>query len=262
MKPSAPPSLFFLLDSSPLPVAVCSRILRIFRKWQLAGPIPSPPRCLVLQNQTCPRRSVLAPLPLIYCCFSFNILVYNPSQRQIDRMGMRGDELPVPRMVTEDSALMQSRDSHAGFDTRHRPSTRKYLQPLMVALGIFGVSTGAARYLFPRRKIQQQQQLQQVVDPGLGTTKAGFTGLDTSICATPANVVLEGADLTVYFELKAGSGAVFGVAEHESVYNGYRFWFASEENKAKFEVSQASGNHRRGGRVTHALASHHILSWQ
>lgn len=155
-------------------------------------------------------------------------------------MGMREDALPLPRrVVTEDTALMKSRDSHAGFDTGHRPSARKYLQPLTVALGIFCVSAGAARYLFPRRKIQQQQQqqLQQVVGSGvLGTTGAGFTGLDTSVCATPSNVVMEGADLTVYFSLKAGSAAVFGVAEHESVYNGYRFWFASEENKAQFEV--------------------------
>ncbi len=153
---------------------------------------------------------------------------------------MREDELPVPRrVVTEDTALMKSRDSHAGFDTRHRPGVRKYLQPLTVALGIFGVSTGAARYLFPRRKIQQQQQqqLQQVVSPGVrGTTGGGLTGLDTSMCSTPSKVVMEGADLTAYFSLKAGSAAVFGVAEHESVYNGYSFWFASEENKAQFEV--------------------------
>lgn len=149
-------------------------------------------------------------------------------------MGMREDELLVPRRaIVEDTALMQSRD----FDTRQRSSVRKFLMPLMLALGIFGVSAGAARYLFPRKKIQRQQQLQQVVGPGVrGKTGASPGSLLTSYCATASEPVMEGADLTSYFSLKAGSAAVFGVAEHESVYNGYRFWFASEENKAQFEV--------------------------
>lgn len=151
-------------------------------------------------------------------------------------MGMREDEFLVPRrVIVDDTAPMRSRD----FDTRHRPSVRKYLLPFAIALGIFGVSAGAARYLFPRRKIQQQQQrLQQVVGPGvLGNTGgASAGGVQTSMCATSSKVVMEGADLTSYFSLKAGSAAVFGVAEHESVYMGYRFWFASAENKAEFEV--------------------------
>lgn len=115
---------------------------------------------------------------------------------------------------------------------------RKLLQPLAVALGIFGVSAGAARYLFPRKKIQpQQEQMLQTAGPhGLLAGAGGPSTSATSECTTSEQIVMKGADLTSYFSLQHGAAAVIGFAEHESTYNGYRFWFASEENKAKFEV--------------------------
>lgn len=143
---------------------------------------------------------------------------------------MGEDEFLIPRRaVFADTAVSSNGDRRR----QPQPGLRKLLQPLAVALGIFGVSAGAARYLFPRKKVQQQQQLLQTAGP-----RASLGGADsnTAACATSKKIVMQGADLTVYFSLEPGAAAVYGVEEYESVYNGYKFWFASEENKAKFEV--------------------------
>lgn len=137
---------------------------------------------------------------------------------------MGEDEFLVPGRVVFPDARSRERQR------QQQPGLRKLLQPLAVALGIFGVSAGAARYLFPRKKLQPQQLLQTAGHHDL------LDSHTTSDCSTPTKIVMQGADLTSYFSLEPGAAPLFGVAEHESVFNGYTFWFASEENKAMFEV--------------------------
>lgn len=145
--------------------------------------------------------------------------------------------IPRPTVFGDTGASDRMRQPQLGF--------RKLLQPLAIALGIFGVSTGAARYLFPRKKIQPQQQ-QMVQTAGRHGVMGGMGSPTTAECSTPDEVVMKGADLTSYFSLEHGTPAVFGVAEHEAVYNGYRFWFASEENRAKFEVRRGHRSVQEG----------------
>lgn len=143
---------------------------------------------------------------------------------------MGEDEFLVPkRSVFGDAGSSDSR-------LRQQPGLRKLLQPLAVALGIFGVSAGAARYLFPRKKIQPQQQQLLQTSGQHDMLYGGDSSPTTAECTTSEQIVMKGADLTSYFSLEHGGTPVFGAAEHETLYNGYRFWFASEENKAKFEV--------------------------
>lgn len=141
-------------------------------------------------------------------------------------MGLGEDEFLVPRRAEFGHGGTTS-DRHS----QQRPGARKLLQPLALAVGIFGVSAGAAHYLFPRKKLQPQQQVLAAAGPPLDSADAPTT----AVCAAADGTVMDGADVVSYFSLEPGSGAVFGVAEHESVYNGYTFWFASEENKALFE---------------------------
>lgn len=141
---------------------------------------------------------------------------------------MGEDDFLVPPGLMMEGSRDRLR-SHDHYQQPPRPW--KLVQPLLIALGVFGVSAGAARYLFPRRKLQpQQEQLER-----LAVVRTGDSPLTTD-CTTPTKVVMNGADLTRYFSLEPGAAAVYGVAEHEAVYNGYKFWFASEENKAMFEV--------------------------
>lgn len=159
-----------------------------------------------------------------------------------------GEEGPLVARggVSEGTAVPTSTGGADGTDRqRHRrqqqPDFLKLLLPLMIALGVFGVSTGAARYLFPRKKIQRQQPLAWFETKGdrLGVVREG-TGYLTGECASSTKVVVQGFDLTSYFSLDVGATPVAGVAEHESKYNGYTFWFASEENKAQFEVKEGA----------------------
>lgn len=172
------------------------------------------------------------------CKFLAGSLTLLPLTNRSGRMGMGEDDFLVPRRA----AL-----GDAGSSDKRRqqqPGVRKLLQPLAMALGIFGVSAGAARYLFPRKKLQPQQQVLQTAGPLLDAADIPTISA-TSECATSTETVMDGADLTSYFSLEPGAEPVFGVAEHESLYNGYRFWFASEENKAQFEVGVRRGHIRK-----------------
>lgn len=161
-------------------------------------------------------------------------------------MGTGENELLVPRGKVFGHTALPSLSGEDDTDRQwHRrqqqqPNLRKFLLPLMLTLGIFGVSTGAARFLFPRKKIQRQHQQQQqlqgnFIAKGEVVPEEG-DGYLTSYCASPGKTVMQGFDLTSYFSLQAGDTPVQGVAEHASNFNGYTFWFASEENKAQFEV--------------------------
>lgn len=173
-------------------------------------------------------------------------------------MGTGENEVLVPRgRVLGHTAVPVSGGADDTDRQRHRrpqqqqqqPDLRKLLLPLMLTLGIFGVSTGAARFLFPRKKIQRQQPLQkpqqsqhQTLASKLGANRNPYhfvregDGPLTTECASADKVVLQGYDLTSYFALEASGTPVQGVAEHTSEYNGYTFWFASAENQAQFEV--------------------------
>lgn len=63
---------------------------------------------------------------------------------------------------------------------------------------------------------------------------------ETWECGAASGAVLGGADVVAYFSLSEDDAAVFGTQEHASVYNGYLFWFSSEDNKVKFEVRGVS----------------------
>ena len=100
-------------------------------------------------------------------------------------------------------------------------------------MGVFGVSTGAARFFFPRGSDGRQesdgvQSLVERDDDGYKTWECAgnLTGLP----------VMGGADVVSYFSLSLGQGAIFGKEEHISNYNGYLFLFESDENKDLFEV--------------------------
>lgn len=157
-------------------------------------------------------------------------------------MGTGENELLVPREgVFGYTAGPLSSGADDTPRQRHQPGLRKVLLPLMVTLGIFGVSTGGARFLFPRKKIQRQQQQQHLLQGKFESIDRFHavrddTGYLTIECASADYTVMQGYDLTSYFSLEAGNTPVQGVAEYASSYNGYTFWFASEENKALFEV--------------------------
>lgn len=172
-------------------------------------------------------------------------------------MGTGENEVLVPRgRVFGHTAVPVSGGADDTERQRHRrpqqqqPDLRKLLLPLMLTLGIFGVSTGAARFLFPRKKIQRQQPQQpqqsqeQTLAGKLGAKRNTFHFLGdgdgplTADCTSPDEVVMQGYDLTSYFALEAGGTPVRGVVEHTSEYNGYIFWFASAENRAEFEVGR------------------------
>lgn len=147
-------------------------------------------------------------------------------------MGLGEEEFLIPPALSN----MASSGSDTSYRRSHehqlrQPGRRKLLQPLCIAVGLFGVSTGAARYLFPRKKLEPLQGPDQSF---VVRTGDGYTTIE---CATPEKIVVAGADLTKYYSMGHGEPAVFGVEEYETIYNGYRYWFQSEENKAKFEVN-------------------------
>ena len=107
---------------------------------------------------------------------------------------------------------------------------------LLLAVGVFGVLMGVTRF-FPRRLNGLQ---------GANNRKSTFispynaSGSSTWECAGNAtgDPVMEGADLVSYFSLRENKPAMYGTEQYETSYNGYRFWFVSEKNKALFEVRQ------------------------
>ena len=111
-----------------------------------------------------------------------------------------------------------------------------FLFTLMLAVGAFGVGMGAPRF-FGRRLAGRQ-----------GASRRDITSLsqhdasryNTWNCAGnfTGDPVLEGADLVSYFSLTENQPAMYGTEQYETSYNGYKFWFVSEENKAIFEVRQ------------------------
>lgn len=118
---------------------------------------------------------------------------------------------------------------------QERPTWPGFIFTLLLAVGVFGVSTGAARFFFPRGAEGRHR-----AGGGLESNfvERGDDGYETWQCA--GNVtgfpVMEGADLVSYFSLAAGGSAKFSTGEYEARYNGYTFWFVSETNKALFEV--------------------------
>ncbi|CAM9662147.1 unnamed protein product [Scytosiphon promiscuus] len=150
-------------------------------------------------------------------------------------MGIGEEEFLIPPALSHmASSGSDSRDRRRHQHQHQQPGRRKLLQPLCIAVGIFGVSTGAARFLFPRKKLEPLQRTMEVDQSFAVRTDDGYT---TSECATPQKVVMKGADLTKYYAMGHGEPAVFGFEDYETVHNGYRYWFQSEENKAKFEAN-------------------------
>ncbi|CAM9730404.1 unnamed protein product [Scytosiphon promiscuus] len=63
------------------------------------------------------------------------------------------------------------------------------------------------------------------------------SGRATWECGDSSAPVLNSADVVSFFSLEEGEAAVYGSKDHEVVYNGYLFRFASAGNKAMFEAS-------------------------
>lgn len=117
---------------------------------------------------------------------------------------------------------------------RQQPSVRGFFLTLCVAIGIFGVSTGAARYLFPRGARGRQHGSSASQE---SLVERDGDGYQTWQCAGDLSLpVMKGADLVSYFSLEEGDVAMYGTPEHQSSYGEYLFLFVSEENKALFEV--------------------------
>lgn len=137
----------------------------------------------------------------------------------------------------ESLGITDSFDSSRSHHGRRRSGSRDFWLTLLFALGIFGISTGAARFLFPRSASTRQPDPSRtgLVSKTDSDDEGGYT---TDMCAGDASLpVLEGVDVVSYFSLEETEPAVLGKQEHEAEYNGYRFWFASAENRAAFEVS-------------------------
>lgn len=104
---------------------------------------------------------------------------------------------------------------------------------LFAAFSIFAISVSFARHKSSSNKDVVGNFVE--MNPEKKTTSLS----DHATWKCSGNValpVLEGADMVSYFSLEDNAPAMFGSAEHESIYNGYRFWFVSEKNKALFEV--------------------------
>ena len=142
--------------------------------------------------------------------------------------------------------------NHVGTDIskqRQILTGKGLILTLFIALGIFGVSTGAARYLFPRASqsrlpVDQQTGFTVRYNP-LEDDRSPTTAICTGDVSKP---VLDGADFVAYFSLDPDSAGVYGTEDYVATYNGYSFWFISEENKALFEVRAInSANCTRSG---------------
>lgn len=116
---------------------------------------------------------------------------------------------------------------------------RKAFFARVLVLGVFAVSAGTGRYLVTSRNRVHASDSSGIAARE-GTLAKQESSMVTSECTPPSLPVLEGADMVSYFSLEEGDGAVFGDEQYESVYNGYRFWFQSEENQALFEVNHKS----------------------
>lgn len=126
-----------------------------------------------------------------------------------------------------------------------RPTWPGFLFTLLLAVGVFGVSTGAARFFFPRGLAGRQGTGKEQASNFFSREDDG--GYKTWECAASVtgDPVMNGADTVSYFSLPEGEAALFGTEEYKVIYNGYTFWFVSGENKALFEVRQRGrGWHR------------------
>lgn len=114
-----------------------------------------------------------------------------------------------------------------------RPTTRGFLLTLFMAFGIFSVSTGAARYFFPRGTGGRQPDLLE----GGSFAERGGDGYTTDACTGDlTKPAMKGADVVSYHTLEPGNAAMYGSAEYQSIYHDYTFMFVSAENKALFDV--------------------------
>lgn len=128
-----------------------------------------------------------------------------------------------------------------------RSTSRSLLLSVIVALGILAVTTGSATLIFPRgasswapSTITGAADSSQI---GGKDTEAFLlkrsSNRTTEQCAGDAALpVLRGVDVVAYYSIEAGASAVYGYEEYEAIINGYRFYFASKENKELFEVSE------------------------
>lgn len=126
-------------------------------------------------------------------------------------------------------------------------STRRvWLVSILAAVGFLAVSTGTAKFYYAKGQatalasIARQQQV-----ANLGVTADDHKGEDTNphdtyICTGETTLpVLQGVDLVAYHSLEPDSPAVYGSGHHDIMFNGYTFWFSSEENKELFAVGTA-----------------------
>lgn len=118
-----------------------------------------------------------------------------------------------------------------------RPTWPGFLLTLLLAVGVFGVSTGAARFFFPRGLAGRQGARERESNFFSREDDGGYKTWECAASIT-GDPVMQGVDLVSYFSLVKDGSAMFGSEQYESSYNGYKFLFVSEENKALFEVRQ------------------------
>lgn len=96
--------------------------------------------------------------------------------------------------------------------------------------------------LFAGRRAQGLQKWDAIP----GAVKVSVSGRDSSWrasdhtvtqCTSPVgNFALKGVDVVAYFSLEEGDEAVWGSTDFVATFGGYRYLFASAENKALFEA--------------------------
>lgn len=135
-----------------------------------------------------------------------------------------------------------------------RPTWPGFLFTLLLAVGVFGVSTGAARFFFPRGLAGRQGARKEAASNFFSREDDG--GYKTWECAASitGDPVMNGADTVSYFSLTEGEAAKYGTGEYKVSYNGYTFWFVSGENKALFEVDPSRYIPMWGGFCAYGIA--------
>eukprot|EP00752_Nemacystus_decipiens_P017527 g15708.t1 len=145
--------------------------------------------------------------------------------------------------------------SPASAAQQHREAASKQrrmlLLPLLVALGLFTVSSTFSKFLAPRgvggRPNDSDIRLSARAPSPDAPRDAPIDGApvakeedetdrnDSDDCTAGADFAMQGVDLVAYFSLAHGDEPVLGSTTHVSTFGSYSFLFSSANNLALFE---------------------------
>lgn len=161
----------------------------------------------------------------------------------------RDIRMDTRRQERHQMAPLEDLPVRSAMSPRHQQQTRsRMLFPLLVACSLFVAAMFTSRALgltggrVTDTSTTERDSSVFVVHRGNPVDDVLF---HTTDCANPKLApVVQGVDLVGYFSLQPEEPAVAGRAEHAAVYEGYRYFFSSAENKALFEVGTELGIHK------------------